>query len=187
MSYDYTDGHGYTLKVHPLLPGPAMEIATPKGTVSVGPDEAPALALAILEAAGIDPDDVKTGTEYTREATYHLQKHRCELAEAQEREAEDAKVREFVNAIPGVSYLDESEDHWRHLYLAAREFFARDEKPAPRVLNYGDPEPESGTWRSNNDVLYQKDPGGWFTVNGCYSVLWSHFNAGAFPMTEVTS
>lgn len=165
-------------------------------TVPVRDEEAPAVALAILEAAGLAPYEVGCTADrfFAHEAVNKLRDAVRSRKDQAEREAEDAKVRDYYNrALPRTlqraawdELSPEAHEFYRESYRAAREFFAKEGTTAPRVLQYGDPEPEAGTWRSNNGVLYQKDAGRWLTVSGCYSVLWSNFAASAFPMTEVT-
>ena len=89
---------------------------------------APALALAILEAAGIGPSIAPTDESpesWDACAVTYLQQgqEQRKIAKAMqsEREAEDAKVVEFLGAIgatPG-----RLQDHHRKQYRAARDLF----------------------------------------------------------------
>jgi len=80
-------------------------------------DDAPAVALAVLEAAGIDGKQSSHAHHAARALMDHESVRRLEA----EREAEDAKVVEFHTAIG--ANLNRIERHHRDLYNAARRFF----------------------------------------------------------------
>jgi len=90
-------------------------------------EEAPAVALAILEAAGIEyvtTAEASNPTIYIspeRFAATSLQEWKRLHDKRAEREAEDAKVVEFHAAIG--ANLNRIERHHRDLYNAARKFF----------------------------------------------------------------
>lgn len=135
--YKYIDPDGDTLKVRPSysIKGAlitARGIAGP--SVAVPTEDAPAVALAILEAAGYD--NANHGPGYVA----RILRVEVEAIERKaEREAEDAKVREFressLSAIASVfneSNVDAKEwvalsgtgrESWYARYRAAREFF----------------------------------------------------------------
>lgn len=94
-------------------------------------EDAPAVALAILEAAGITDGPGPLCAAFT-----YLGQHIRENAEAQAREQEDAKVRAFAKTQnPGAAIHDLPTgeipigmmERWRRDYHAAREFFTREE------------------------------------------------------------
>ena len=105
--------------------------------VSFPDDEAPAVALAILEAAGIREDD--TSRPNLSSALVNLQVHEAHRKDNAAREALDAKVAEFrelsLSAIALVfrdsnsqakvwsALSNEGREGWRARYRAARKFF----------------------------------------------------------------
>lgn len=208
MPYEYTDDSGRVLHVHPFIPGPAMEIATPKGTVRIGPDEAPALALAVLEGAGaadhLDAPESSGPWTHLEDAIDLLRAHLKERAEqeaqeaqAAEREAEDAKVRAWRLATRGLPHEEPLLDDERDEYHRNLAHFTTAAKPTPRVLEYGDPEPDRGTrWRdAPGDVWYyagascaQESGWHWAGRDGFRGDArpWRHIPRSYFPMTEVT-
>lgn len=118
MSYEYGDrllklivNGGYGGAHVGIRYEPVDDFGNVGYTKTVPPEEAPALALAILEAAGYGKTEAAGFVRGQVEA----------LAKQVEREAEDAKVVEFHTAIG--ANLNRIERHHRDLYNAARKFF----------------------------------------------------------------
>ena len=111
MRNDYEDGSGCVLNVHPCWPGPAVEIATPKGTVYVSQEAALGIALDLLEKT----DNTVQG----------LARH----ADALQREAEDVKARDYYDATSAAGspiwadLTENSRQNWRDHYAASRDYF----------------------------------------------------------------
>ena len=138
MPYTYTDRHGDELNV-PQHPD-KVRLEVPGRLIDIEPEDAPAVALAILEAAGIDSTLEPKWCDGPHEAAaYYLAQHQDEKRQEAEREAEDAKVREFressLSAFASV-FSDSNYDStgweglsetgregWRTRYRAARKFF----------------------------------------------------------------
>jgi hypothetical protein len=123
--YEYTDDDNDSLHVWESNEDGKTYVGTvehegPATGVMVRNEDAPAVALAILEAAGIE------GWNYSDDrlasAVVALTEHKRQQDAKAEREAEDAKVREFITAIDGLSPTSIS-SHERDLYNAARKFF----------------------------------------------------------------
>ena len=110
-------------------------ITVPSGQSNITPEDAPAVALAILEAA----DCGKAGRIRLSRAMIALVEHISAEKERAEREAEDPKVREFreasMSAIATVfnesnadskgwdGLSEAGREGWRARYRAARKFF----------------------------------------------------------------
>lgn len=146
--YEYTDRDSDKLVVNRAISvSGAVYIHAGHGSheisVRIEDDEAPALALAVLTAAGIgykayQPGEMRDLTDVAHDA---LVRHQRKRAEAQAREAEDAEVRKWMqtryeaeSGLRGRPILD----YWNDLtdveldqercqYRAAREFFAQDD------------------------------------------------------------
>ena len=138
--YEYTDDDNDGLHVESSIVFGQTYVGTvqdngPATGVLIHTEDAPAIALAILEAAGIKPawDEQAQGNperwaSKAVEALTYSVKHRAEIAE---REAEDAKVDNWrtFNRLRGqveVAWkcLSEYErNEWRTNYNAARKFF----------------------------------------------------------------
>lgn len=138
--YTYTDHDGDKITIiSPDGPYVSFEIASEDafGAVSAKAEDAPAIALAILEAAGIREDD--TSRPNLSSALVNLQVHEAHRKDDAAREALDAKVAEFrelslsaialafrdSNSRPKVwsALPNEGREGWRARYRAAREFF----------------------------------------------------------------
>lgn len=232
MSYEYTDADGARLNVDEYATNLNLYV-TDRGQcigLLIPHEDAPAVALAILEAAGITPDAL-SGNREQRAAAYLKAwsvQYAQERAKRAEREAEDAKVCdyfEFVNngARPAWGIVSEAEKRecraeYRRAERAAREFFTREhedgwqdktappigdldcvastdeiitaleDKPAPRVLNHGDPEPGGSTrWRDSGGIRWVRSFDGWITSPADEEgVEWTSIHPDHFPMTEVT-
>lgn len=142
MSYEYTDHTGFHLLVREGVKDHIyIDTEAPDRTfqgVLVKREDAPAVALAILDAAGvepIDPDIPGASAAPDSLALYWLYQWAGLRKATAEREAEDAKVDEYRTLImsaidivaPAWSGLtDDSKDGWRKKYRAAREFFTRE-------------------------------------------------------------
>ena len=182
--YDYTDGRGYSLHVHPVLPGPGMEIATPKGTTTIDCDEAPNLALAVLTLGG-EPESDKV-----LQAITLLKEHEQERArrKAEEEELWATAIRLRLAFMSGLDWdrarreIIEHDDIRERFFRMARS--VRDNYPpakpepahnhvfgdtpdgtcpacntTPRTLEREDPEPSRDTrWRDGNNVLLEWEP-----------------------------
>ena len=114
--YEYTDDDGDNLHVESSTVFGQTYIGTaqdngPATGVLIHNEDAPAIALAILEAAGHGGSEAAGFVRGQVEA----------LAKKTKREAEDAKVVEFHTAIG--ANLNRIERHHRDLYNAARRFF----------------------------------------------------------------
>ena len=198
MSYEYTDEHGDSLLVRSVIEGEFLvKVGHGSGHgagISIPNEDAPAVALAILEAAGVTPSigyhPDATPEEFESAAAFYLREAINKRSKQAEREAEDAKVREFMRAIlPGSYQTDQSvTDGDRDRYRAARDFFAKEDTPAPRVLQYGDPEPQVGdAWLDQQGETWRPVTiGGWSHDGVTLFDDWSDIPSTAFPMTEVT-
>lgn len=131
--YEYTrPDRSHTFTVNQHTTGDVLIRFTLYGTDHVSDtrairaEDAPAVALAILEAAGIDGGQ----SSHAHHAVRALHDHEAARAAEAERETEDAKVRAFAAAIhqgPGVIVGDYGvSDQARRQYRAAREFFKGD-------------------------------------------------------------
>lgn len=142
-TYEYTDRNGRKLRTSMNARSEVCVQsvgATDAVTVVVPTEDAPAVALAILEAAGHRPaawQDLSslTADERLQLSMYHLKQSEArrardkERAEQAEREAEDAKVREFFLALNPGNFIAadvEVDDRVREQYRAARNYFAKE-------------------------------------------------------------
>ena len=127
MNYEYTDPDGDMLKVESdeLEPGsrPAVSLFhRSQYGVSAPVEDAPAIALAILEAAGLaDQDSPKRVPSAIRRLKMHEARRKLDA----EREALDDKVRAYLNKVllNPVSHMYRITDHDRAEYARAAEFF----------------------------------------------------------------
>ena len=147
MSFEYTDPNGDTINILPGIDDGNVWVEVGHHetgwVMSVAHEDAPAAALAILEAAGVDPDNAFGVDIYAADACGLLQawkrKTEQKRAEQAKRESEDAKVRGFressLSAFASV-FSDSNYDStgweglsetgregWRARYRAARKFF----------------------------------------------------------------
>lgn len=107
----------------------------PSSAIHVQPEDAPVLALAVLEAAGISGGDISnTYLAATWNALdQYVKRVERERAERAEREAEDSQVAEFRKASDPGNHFEwhelkpEAHDAWRKRYRAARKFFEEDQ------------------------------------------------------------
>lgn len=187
MSYEYRDLHGDFVQVQEHEDGAWVIINQGRGGAAVTLDmaEAQRFTDAVMDAA-IAYEDRKRA----------------------KREAEDAKVREFIRTVQHSPALDDYpvSQADRGQYHRAREFFTRDEgisvealaealghelpeQDAPRVLHHGDPEPGTNTrWRDADGIRWVRPFDGWITSPADEEgVEWSSIHPDHFPMTEVLS
>lgn len=137
MSYEYDAGHTRIIieqdktmdGVTPLALIQMEHIAGGSSHLHVKPEDAPTVALAILEAAGIKsehPGIYKDRKHPERMAMFWLEVLRDEREKKEaEREALDDKVRAYLNRVllNPVSHLYRITDHDRAEYARAAEFF----------------------------------------------------------------
>ena len=129
MTYEYTDPNGDTLSILPGVDDGNVWVEVGHHetgwVMSVAHEDVPATALAMLDSAGVQPS--LTGPVSI--AYDHLRQYVDAQAEQAEREAEDAQVKEFFNALnPGFIADDvDLTDHVRRQYRAARKFFEETE------------------------------------------------------------
>lgn len=196
------NGAELCITAQPEIEAPVLlrsAVSTHAVTFEVPIEDAPAVALAILEAAGIE------GRAYTCDnseeaAVYWLRTWKADQEDKAEREAEDAKVDAYRTALtvegpiqPWEELPEGDKDLFRHDYRAAREFFTGEIVDAvasePRVLKYGDPEPDRGTkWRDKQWDVWFHNGTGWTIGENSAGSLWpgKHtIGRNYFPMTEV--
>lgn len=202
-TYEYTDICGEKLEVeHRPVTGLVMVSAYTRNEadalvqihVNVNPDDAPALALAVLEAADVG----NLGKVRLVAALSQLTQYQADRQREAEREAEDDKVREFFLALNPGNFIAgdvEVDDRVREQYRAAREFFAQEDiVPAeivePRVLQHGDPEPDRSTkWQDADGDIMTYSGRYWHSAKPTGSstgwARWQDWTADCFPWTEV--
>ena len=112
MSFEYIDADGDTLDV--LAWGDGVRLEQSALVVDIIPEDAPAVALAILEAAGIDDDSEM----FAASAVRNLRRVAEIRAEKAEREAEDAKVRAWWDE---TRYGHTTSLCWGHMGESAHE------------------------------------------------------------------
>lgn len=126
MSYTYTGRTIDTLTINGGTEG-TIDVTVYDGgdpaSIDVPAEDAPAVALAILEAAGIDGRQ----PSHAHHAVRALMDHQAVLKDELDREAENAKVRAWSRVVyPGsVTCLDGApiSDKVRDRYRRSREFF----------------------------------------------------------------
>lgn len=215
--YEYTDTNGRLMKVkadrfagddrvliqfHREAEGVFAEAAR-----CIRPDDAPAVALAILEASGIEgafyintPSSNDPGGLLAC-ATFLLRQAKNRRAERAEREAEDAKVRAWLDHLRGGPTTTPITDWDRRTYRKHESFFQSEgivtspkgeSKTAPRVLNHGDPlEDINAKFQTPQGYSVEYDPtyGKWAITAKegpkVYSKRLDTLPRTYFPMTEV--
>ena len=136
MSYEYTDCDDARLRVEAFRGsrvGEQVHITTSRDGAYVRPEDAPAVALAILEAAGLAPYEVGCTADryFAHEAVDKLRDAVQFRKDQAERDAEDAKVRAWwdetryghTTALAWGHMGESAHEDVRKQYHLARKFF----------------------------------------------------------------
>jgi hypothetical protein len=126
-TYEYTDRDEDTLVVDTgETDYPSVYLDAPSG-VYIPNEDAPALALAILEAAGYTGDDnysVHTAEGAVRVLRRHIEEQTAKKAEAEEAKKLDEEAKALCDSTPYGDWdtnSDNGKDFWRGIARKARE------------------------------------------------------------------
>lgn len=120
MSYEYTDGHGQTIKIRKSESGHSVVASMARDEVYIKADEVPALALALLVEVGTDRFGVGSASDAVRALEKEIEKNSVVRR--------DRVVAEFAETMaPSTVPFDQMEEHskhmWREQYRKAQKFF----------------------------------------------------------------